>query len=62
MGEGNMNATAYCKSKGIKMSEVAEMTGMYRYTLERWYDKRERLFVIIVKGCMKDRRDSDGIC
>ncbi len=47
-----MSALKVCKDHGLKgVQSVADMVGVERNTVSRWYKTRPLLFDAIVKGC-----------
>jgi len=47
-----MSASNTCKEHGLKsVQSVADMVGIQRQLLDRWYNTRPKLFDAIVKGC-----------
>lgn len=47
-----MSASDTCKNHGLKsVQSVANMVGIQRQLLDRWYKNRPLLFDAIVKGC-----------
>lgn len=48
-----INASEYVKAKGLKnISQLIELTGRNRSTLNRWYNDDFEWFEIVVNGCL----------
>jgi hypothetical protein len=49
-----MSASSEVKDAGLKsLTQVIDLTGVPRSTLEDWADNRPRLFKIIIGGCLQ---------
>ena len=48
-----MTAAKYVKKNGLKsLSQVAEVTGVPRNTLDSWHKNKPELFETVVLGCV----------
>jgi hypothetical protein len=50
----NRSPSILCKQHGLKsFSQVSELTGIDLSTLKRWHKDKEKLFDIVILGCVK---------